>query len=316
MRDRAVVLPAIIGPTAVGKTDFSLLLAEELGGEIISVDSRQIYRYLDVGTDKVSPDVRRKIIHHCIDVADPDQVFSVADFVKCASDAVERILKRQRVPILAGGTPFYFKALEGGVLSDLPSDMNVRRAIELEMQERGRGAMYEELKSLDPDSAARINPNDSHRIVRALEIYKASGKPPTWWYRNNPPSSGGFRMIYIGLNRPRDELYRRIEERVKKQFQSGYPEEVLWLLSNGFDERLPSMQGFGYRELVAWAKGEMTFEEAMALDVRCTKAFARRQMTWFKRFPVYRWYDLSLVSPETLLQEVRGEVLRRMEDGL
>ncbi len=305
-----VPLPAIIGPTAVGKTDFSLMLAEALGGEIISVDSRQIYRYLDVGTDKVSAQVRRRVIHHCIDVADPDEVFSVADFVRSANGAIERITNRGRVPILVGGTPFYFKALEGGLLSDLPTDRAIRRRIEEEMSVKGRLAMHRELMEVDPESARRIDPNDAHRIARALEIYRQSGKPPTWWYRNSPPAGGGIRMFYVGLTRPRGELYDRIAQRVRIQFSSGYPEEVMWLLENGFPEHMPSMQGFGYRELVAWAKGEVTLEEAMELDVRRTKAFSRRQMTWFRRFSPCEWYDLS----EMEVSQVLESVIRRLEE--
>lgn len=313
MKDCPIRLPAIIGPTAVGKTEFSLVLAESLGGEIISVDSRQVYRYLDVGTDKVSAEVRKRVIHHCIDVADPDQIFTAADFVMCATEAAHRIIKRDRLPIFVGGTPFYFKALEGGILSDLPSDLEVRRSIELEMALRGRYAMHEELKAVDPQTASRINPNDGHRIARALEIYRLSGKPPSLLYRENPPLESRFEFVYIGLNRPRSDLYVRIEERVGLQFRSGYPEEVLWLLGNGFHRDLPSMQGFGYRELVAWAMGEMTLEEAMAGDIRCTKAFSRRQMTWFKRFDNCLWYDLSRVSMGDILPEVRDRVLSWVE---
>ncbi|MDR1651219.1 MAG: tRNA (adenosine(37)-N6)-dimethylallyltransferase MiaA, partial [Synergistaceae bacterium] len=170
-------LYAVIGPTAAGKTLAAFELARALGGEVISVDSRQVYRYLDVGTDKISVSDRRVVPHHVIDAADPDEVFTAADFVSRASDAARRIAGRGKIPILAGGTPLYYKALEGNMLSEmLPKDEGVRASLENEAAERGLGVLYEELRSADPDSARRIHQNDKFRILRALELYRITGR--------------------------------------------------------------------------------------------------------------------------------------------
>ena len=301
---------ALIGPTAVGKTELSLQLAEEVGGEILSVDSRQVYRYLDVGTDKVSPETRKRVLHHAIDVADPDDPFSVADFLTLARNAIRRIRARGRIPLLVGGTPFSYRALEGGLLSQsLPSDAQVRSRLEEEARERGREILHGELAALDPEAARRIHPRDVHRTVRALEIFRCSGQTPSWWYAQGKTLGGEFRIRYVGLIRPREELWRRIEERVRFQFSHGYPEEVRWLLEQGYDPRLPSLQGFGYRELAAWCRGTMTLEEALEGDIRATKAFSRRQMTWFRRFTPCVWYDLSERSREDVQQSLREAVI-------
>ena len=192
---------AIIGPTAVGKTKFSLELARKLNAEVISVDSRQVYRYLDVGTDKVSLEIRREILHHLIDVADPDQVYSAADFAYQATDAIDRIRKRDRVPLLIGGTPFYYKALCGTLSEDLPKDPAVRKMLEEEIEIRGLAELHNELTALDPSAAAKIHPNDPVRTMRALEIYRITGKPATWWYENQAKMSSPFDVFYIGLIR-------------------------------------------------------------------------------------------------------------------
>lgn len=306
---------AIIGPTAVGKTEFSLGLARELNAEVISVDSRQVYRYLDVGTDKVSLDVRREIIHHLIDVADPDQIYSAADFASDAEDAVRRITARGRVPLLIGGTPFYYRALEGMLSDELPKDEAVRADLEAEMEDRGLGALHDELESVDPEAAARIHRNDPVRTLRALEIYRITGKNATWQYANQNRIESALDIFYIGLTRLRANLYTNIERRVWQQFNSGYPEEVKWLLDNGYSPELPALQGFGYRELVDYVQGRCTFEEAGEGDIRSTKAFSRRQTTWFKHFEPARWFDFDEVSKSEALREAIPLCLAHLEGG-
>ena len=294
---------AIIGPTAVGKTMFSLELAKNLNAEVISVDSRQVYRYLNVGTDKVDAEIRKEVLHHLIDVADPDQIFSAADFASQTEDAVKRIRSRGRVPLLIGGTPFYYKALTGSLSTDLPKDSAMRTLLEKEISERGLNEMHGELAEVDPTAAAKIHPNDPVRIMRALEIYRLTGKNASWWYENQEKIDSQYDIFYIGLIRGRSTLYKNIENRVKVQFASGYPEEVEWLLKQGYSRNLPSMQGFGYRELVEYLKGKCTFEEALMGDIRSTKAFSRRQMTWFNHFASAIWYDFDTQSIDDVLKE-------------
>lgn len=312
---KKIPVVAIIGPTAVGKTEFSLALAARLNAEVISVDSRQVYRYLDVGTDKVSREIRREVIHHLIDVVDPDQIYSAADFAEDTEDAVSRIMARGRAPLLIGGTPFYYRALVGMLSEDLPKDENIRSQLEEEITGRGLPALHQELLEVDPEAGARIHRNDPVRTMRALEIFRITGKNASWWYGRQGKIESPYEILYIGLTRLRANLYRNIERRVKEQFASGYPEEVKWLLDNGYSPSLPALQGFGYRELVRYIGGECTFLEAIEGDIRSTKAFSRRQMTWFKHFEPAVWYDFDEVSKEDALKDVVPRCLAHMEGG-
>ncbi|MDR1915605.1 MAG: tRNA (adenosine(37)-N6)-dimethylallyltransferase MiaA [Synergistaceae bacterium] len=304
-------LYAIVGPTAVGKTRTAYELARIINGEIISVDSRQVYRYLDVGTDKISPLERKIVLHHLIDVADPDEIFTAADFVKQSMDASRRIESRRKVPILAGGTPMYFKSLEGGMLSEsLPHDESIRRELDRDAELRGAHALHDELNAIDPASAERIHPNDKARIVRALEIFKLSGCSATELYARHKKIGGERGIIYFGITAPREILFDRIERRVREQFHSGYPEEVRWLLDNGYSRDLPALRGFGYRELVDYIDGKITFDDAMAGDVQSTKAFSRRQMTWFRQFSPILWYDFSEITLERAVHDMAEKIHR------
>ncbi|MDR1377678.1 MAG: tRNA (adenosine(37)-N6)-dimethylallyltransferase MiaA [Synergistaceae bacterium] len=305
---------AIIGPTAVGKTALSLELAALLNAEIISVDSRQVYRYMDVGTDKVSLSERRAILHHAIDVVDPDQVFTVASFVVLAQDAVLRIRSRGRTPLFVGGTPFYYHALFNGTLNDgLPSDHQTRLRFEDVATAEGPEALHRMLEKIDALTAARLHPNDVRRVSRALEIHALTGIAPSQLYAQGEKARSNMDALYIGLIRPRADLYENIASRVRRQFASGYPEEVEWLLEHGFDERFPSMQGFGYRELTARHRGTMTLEEALEGDIRRTKAFCRRQMTWFGKFMSPLWYDTSVSSIRELLTSAFEAAKKHLE---
>ena len=307
---------AIAGPTAVGKTAVSIELAKRVGGEVISEDSRQVYRYLDVGADKISLSIRKKVLHHMIDVADPDQVFSAADFALGCRDAVERIRGRGKIPVFAGGTPFYYEALFGSRLSkNLPRDEELRRELEETARIEGKKALHDRLREVDPQSAVRLHENDLRRVVRALEIHRLTGRSASLWYAGDEKliPSDLYDVLYIGLTRPRPLLFEAIEKRVREQFASGFPEEVEWLLAQGFDERFPSMQGFGYRELVQHFRGEITLDEAAEGDIRATKAFSRRQMTWFSKFSPIVWYDTTDCIIPALTSEIEKEVRTHLE---
>ncbi|MDR1943544.1 MAG: tRNA (adenosine(37)-N6)-dimethylallyltransferase MiaA [Synergistaceae bacterium] len=304
--EREKIVYAIIGPTAVGKTRAGMELAGMTDSEIISVDSRQVYRYLDIGADKISPEDRRAIPHHLIDVADPDEIFTAADFVTRASSAIERIRARGKTPLLVGGTALYYRALEGAMLSEsLPKDEKTRQNLEEEAKLRGTQALHKRLITVDPQAASRIHPNDKFRLMRALEIFELSGRSATDMYRESKKMSASVKIRYFGIDAPRRRLYESIERRVEDQFRSGYPEEVKWLLDNGYPRSLPALQGFGYRELVLYLDGLMTFDEAMRGDVKSTKAFARRQLTWFKHFYPIIWFDLSDKSLENTAKDMK-----------
>jgi tRNA dimethylallyltransferase len=271
---------------------------------------------MDVGTDKAPLSQRRAILHHAIDVADPDQVFTVASFVALARDAVSRIRGRGRIPLFVGGTPFYYHALFDEALNDgLPSDPQIRLRFEGLAESEGPETLHRMLKEVDAPTAARLHPNDVRRVSRALEIHALTGAAPSQLYAQGEKNRSDMDVFYIGIDRPRADLYENIASRVRRQFASGYPEEVGWLLANGFDERFPSMQGFGYRELAAWHRGTLTMEEALEGDIRRTKAFCRRQMTWFGKFAPTLWYDTSVSSVRDLIGNIFEAAQKHLEDG-
>ncbi|HAK40902.1 MAG TPA: tRNA (adenosine(37)-N6)-dimethylallyltransferase MiaA [Synergistaceae bacterium] len=310
---------SVIGPTASGKTLLSLELARRLGGEIISVDSRQVYRFMDIGTDKISREIREEIPHHLIDVVDPDDTFSAADFAAGAARAVEEIAARGRVPILAGGTPFYYRALFSDIIDfGVQRWDDTRREYEKEWDQRGSDLLYRKLESLDPVYAAKVHRNDRFRVIRALSIIDRTGKNPTTIRREGQGRRPCFAPLYVGLYPGRAELYRKIGERVREQFSSGYPEEVRSLLDRGYGPDLPSMRGFGYRELAAFHEGKISLEEALEGDIRATKAFSRRQMTWFRRFSPSLWYYVKGVPIQDTARKVVDlwEARKRGQQGI
>ncbi|SMG08397.1 tRNA (adenosine(37)-N6)-dimethylallyltransferase MiaA [Dethiosulfovibrio salsuginis] len=304
---------AVIGPTAVGKTALSVELAKKLDGEVISVDSRQVYRYMDVGTDKIDRETRKDVLHHLIDVVDPDEIFSVADFIEMADKAVDRIISRGKVPVFAGGTPFYYRALfDRSLTVNVPSNREIRQ----ELDSMDPFDRFDYLAEVDPETARRLSPNDSVRVIRALEVYRVSGKPISSFRKKSASDKKErYSPLYIGLLRPREDLCLSIEKRVRQQFYGGYPEEVQWLLDKGFSPELPSMKGFGYRELVLYCQGKMSLEEGIESDIIATRQFAKRQMTWFKKFFPVNWYDLSKTSYNGVLSETFELSVAHVEEG-
>ncbi len=290
---------AFIGATAVGKTALSLSIAEKLNAEIISVDSRQVYRYMNVGTDKVSHEIRKEIPHHMIDIADPDEKFTVSDFAQKTSQAVTRIFARHKLPLFVGGTPFYYNALFHASLNeDLPSDDNIREKYETLANSQGAELLHMRLAEVDPETAEKLHKNDVQRVTRALELWDLTGKAPSKIYSEGTKKDYGFDVLYIGLSRTREELFSRIEIRLEQEFSQGFPEEVKWLLDNGFDDRFTPLKGLGYRELIEYHRGKLTLDEALEGAISRTKAFCRRQQTWFKKFEPVVWFEMSTGNHE------------------
>lgn len=308
-------LLCVVGPTAAGKSALSLQLCRmERAFEVVSVDSRQIYRYMDVGTDKPSWEDRREIPHHLVDVKDPDEGYSVAEFREDARRAVARIIKRGRIPLLVGGTPFYFDALfHKGLFDGPPGDEELRRTLQEEARAVGGAALHRRLLEVDPVAASRIHPNDLRRIIRALEVYELTGKPISelWSSSNKPDLPSPF---YLMVNRRREDLYARIEKRARKQFEAGLLDEVKWLLDRGFGRTSPPMGGLVYGEALEVLEGKLSLEEGIARAASRTKAFSRRQMTWFKRFPIGIEVDLTGCD-ERGLADAAAEVLDQLERG-
>jgi tRNA dimethylallyltransferase len=269
----------IVGPTAVGKSDVALHLAHYFPLEIISADSRQVYRYMDIGTNKPSPAERESVPHHVIDVVDPDEDFSLAMYHQLAKAALEAIRQKDKLPLLVGGSGLYvWSLIEGWEIPEVPPDQKLRRQLESRAEQEDSQSLYRELQDIDPMAAAKINPSNIRRIVRALEIYYATGQPPSQLQRKKAPS---FPILLIGLTRERSELYRRIDWRVDKMIQMGLVEEVEELLKKGYSPSLPSMSGIGYKQISQFLRGEMTLPEAIDKIKYETHRLVRHQYAWF-----------------------------------
>lgn len=269
---------AILGATATGKSALALVLAPEFSGEIVSVDSRQIYRGMDIGTAKPTAAERAQVRHHLIDVADPDETWSLAQYQRAVHGALEEIVTRAKLPILVGGTGQHMRAVVEGWRPP-PRDPAVRARLEEEARRLGPEAMAQRLADLDPDSAARIDPRNTRRVVRALEILETTGRPASAQRRSEAPP---FDIVRVGLALPRDELYARIDDRIDRMIQAGLEEEVRGLLQRGFARSLPSMSAIGYGEIAAHLEGELSLEEAVERMRRATRRLVRTQANWFR----------------------------------
>lgn len=283
----------MVGPTAIGKTELALAVADKFGCEIIGVDSMQIYRYMDIGTAKPSPSERGRVPHHLIDYVLPDEEYSVSRFIRDCRLVIGQIHERGRLPLLVGGTGLYFAGLERGLFSMPTIDPALRQGLQQELQSRGREVLYDELQTADPSSASRIHPNDTYRLLRALEILRATGKPWSAYlaeHQGTRSPSPLPNLLKIGLHRERDELYPRIERRVAAMVEAGLLSEVEELLKRGYAKTLPPMQSLGYRHMVNYLDGQWTWGRAVELLARDTRRYAKRQMTWFRADPNITWH--------------------------
>ncbi len=288
-------LVAIVGPTAVGKTTVSLQLAGDLGGEIISADSRQIYRGLDIGTDKASPAQQAQAPHHLLDVVAPDQVLTLAEYQRAAYRAIDGIHGRGRLPLLVGGTGLYVRAvLDGLGIPEVPPDETLRAELEAYAAAHGALALHARLAALDPTAAARIDYRNLRRTVRALEVCLVAGRPISELQAAAPPP---YRILRIGLTRPRPSLYERIDRRVDEMVARGLLEETRRLLDAGYDPQLPALTGLGYRQMIQYLHGEMSLDAAVAAVKQQTRRFVRQQYAWFRLDdPLIVWFDLEKVG--------------------
>ncbi len=284
----------IIGPTAVGKTEISIQIAERWNGEIVSADSRLFYRGMDIGTAKPSPEERARVPHHLIDVADPDDAWSLTQFQQAAREAIATIHARGRLPFLVGGTGQYLRAVvQGWSPPEVPPNPRLRAELEKMVVVHGVFWLHEKLRRLDPSAAQAIDPRNLRRIVRALEVILATGRPFSAQRRQ---TDSPYHTITIGLTRPRPELYARVDARIEAMFAAGLLDEVRRLLEQGYSPDLPSMSSIGYRECVAVLQGQITLEEAKARMRRATRTFIRRQANWFKPDdPAIHWI---IVKPD------------------
>lgn len=297
---------AIVGPTASGKSALALTLAERLGGEIVSCDSMQIYRGMDIGTAKPSAAERTAVRHHLIDIAAPDEAFSAVDYITAAGRAVEDILSRGRLPIFCGGTGLYLDAFLRGESVETPgADPVLREELQALARERGAEYLHAMLSECDPESAAAIHPNNLRRVIRALELYRTTGIPKSEWDRRSREVPARFSATVIGLSyQNRALLYERIDRRVDQMLAEGLLEETKALLTAGVFERSPTAAAaIGYKELLPYLAGEVSLDEAVADLKTATRRYAKRQMTWFSAKPYVKW-----------LQVDDGENLRNYEE--
>ncbi|MEW6218052.1 MAG: tRNA (adenosine(37)-N6)-dimethylallyltransferase MiaA [Thermodesulfobacteriota bacterium] len=281
---------ALVGPTAVGKTDLALELAERLGAEIVSMDSMQVYRFMDIGTAKPSLAERRRVRHHLIDVVDPDQPYHAAAFVTDAWEAMAAIRRRQAWPLLVGGTGLYLRALSQGLFAMPALDERVRQELRDRLAGEGEARLHAELAAVDPQAAARIHPHDHQRLLRALEIHASTGRSWSEHLARQGPAPAALRILVLGLTRERRELAERIQRRVASMMEQGFVNEVENLLGMGYDAGLKSMQSIGYRHVLTYLGGVWSWEECLQRLATDTRRYAKRQLTWFRRQAETVWH--------------------------
>ncbi len=288
MRERLIV---ILGPTAAGKSALALEAALRLGGEIINADSMQVYRAMDIGTAKPPLQARKKVRHHLFDIAEPGEQYTAGRYRSDAARAIEEIRSRAGLPIVVGGTGLYIRALTEGLFEGPAGDPAIREELLLEARLRGEAHLHEMLREVDPVSARAIHPNNTKRVIRALEVWRLTGRPISELHRESGPSEPPYEVLKIGLTLERPLLYERIDRRVEEMIKEGLVEETRGLVERGYDESSPAMGGLGYKECLAHIRGRITLDEAVRLIKRNTRHYAKRQMTWFRKDAAIKWFD-------------------------
>jgi tRNA dimethylallyltransferase len=297
----------IVGPTAVGKTELAIQLAERLNGEIVSADSRLFYRGMDIGTAKPTPEEQARVPHHLIDIADPNEILSLAIFQQNARETIADIHTRKKMPFLVGGTGQYIRAVtEGWNPPEVKPDERLRNELEKLKAEKGIYWLHEKLRNLDPLAAVKIDPRNYRRTIRALEVILTTGRK---FSEQRGQSESPYHLITIGLTRPRPELYERVDQRIDAMFANGFLEEVKTLLDRGYSPSLPTMSAIGYRECIRVIRGEISEEQARAEIKRATRIFVRRQANWFKESdPNIKWFKVEEGVIETIEAYLRDAI--------
>lgn len=297
---KKIPLVILTGPTAVGKTNLSIQLAKKMNMEIISADSMQIYKYMDVGSAKVTEDEMEGVKHYLIDEVTPDYSFSVSEFQERANDYINKIVEKNKLPLVTGGTGLYLNSLIYNMdFAKSDADNELREMLRVELEENGIDYMYEKLKSLDEEAANRIHKNNTKRVIRAIEVCMSGKKMSD--FSNDLKLNEKYEPIIIVLNRDREHLYRRINKRVDIMISQGLEDEVKNLLNMGYSSDIVSMQGIGYKEIIKYLNDEYTYEEAIEIIKRDSRRYAKRQLTWFRRYENAKWFDLDNYNDEKIL---------------
>lgn len=283
----------ICGPTGIGKTSISIDIALKFKGEIVSADSMQIYKYMDIGSAKPTPEERQKVPHHLIDILTPDQPFDAADYIRHADSAINFLTQKKIQPFIVGGSGFYIKALLHGLYESKRPDPIIRNQLKEIGKIKGSKYLHEQLYRCDPEKAKTIHPNDLYRIIRALEVYESTGHPISEFHIRHRFQEQRYDPLIIGLDMPRDQLYERINTRVDQMIAAGLLPEVQSLLNMGYSANLKSMQAIGYRHMVDFINGKYSWEETVRILKRDTRHYAKRQLTWFKSVPDIIWIQVN-----------------------
>lgn len=302
MKKPSLVL--IVGPTAVGKTEIAIQLAERLNGEIVSADSRLFYRGMDIGTAKPTPGERARVPHHLIDIANPDEILSLAVFQQQAHEVIAEIHARKKLPFLVGGTGQYIRAVtQGWIPPAVEPDEKLRGELERMKEERGAYWLHDNLSKLDPVAAEKIDARNFRRTIRAMEVILTTGRK---FSDQRGQTDSPYHLVTIGLTRPRTELYERVDQRIEAMFANGFVDEVNGLLAKGYPPSLPTMSAIGYRECIRVIEGELNEEQAKAEIRRATRVFVRRQANWFKvSDPNIMWFQVRVGVEDEIVKNIR-----------
>lgn len=303
----------ILGCTAVGKSAVGVELARRLGGEIVSVDSMMVYRRMDIGTAKPSREIRAEIPHHCIDIVEPSESFSVARYLSFADEAIAKVSSAGKPVLLVGGSALYIKAVSEGLFDGPGADPVIRQALKARADREGLTTLHAELMQIDPDAAGRISPSDEKRIIRALEVYRLTGKPISRLQRQWDTQQLRYDCIFVGLRRSKEDTNRRINARVKAMIRQGLRDEVASLLAEPAGLSPQAAQALGYAEMIEHLQGRCTLEQAVERIKINTRQFARRQRTWFRHFRNVRWIDIHRDDTlDKIVQNVLREIPREL----
>lgn len=312
-RNKTVII--IAGPTAVGKTKYAIEVAKAFSGEIVSADSMQIYKYMDIGSAKPTRDELEQAKHYLVDQIDPSAPFSVAEYQALAREYINQIFESGKTPVVSGGTGLYINSLVYDMdFSVMPRQVSFREELEREAELYGVNYVHEKLRGLDPAAAERIHPNNLKKVIRAIEVCQSTGERVRE-FSESFVETKDYRCILIGLSRDREELYQRIDERVDILMEAGLVDEVKSLLNLDLTENNISMKGIGYKEIIAYLNGEYDLEEAVRLVKRNTRHYAKRQMTWLRRYPQMIWFNLSEYPDDHQALNAIFEVIRKEKEN-
>lgn len=306
-------LIVVLGPTATGKSALGMALARRLDGEIVNADALQVYRGFDIGTAKPSPEDRGEVPHHLVDVLEPTERYSAGEFARRARTAIDEIRARRRVPLVVGGSGLYLRALLEGISPVPPGDPAVRRALRERVEAEGLPALYAELERRDPETAARLPPNDTQRVLRALEVVEVSGTPLSEHIARRPYGEERLSAHRVGLTLPRALLYDSIARRVARMVRQGWIDEVARLLAGGLSPSAPAFQAIGYRQIARHLCGDCGLDEALEETIAATRRYAKRQMTWFRKEPDIHWFDARETDriPASVMNDLSIGTIRR-----